>query len=55
MAAPAETPSLRRRHLFLPGVRHAVRPIREARGTARVMLWVGAGLTLFFILLAFLP
>jgi peptide/nickel transport system permease protein len=53
-ALPPDTSSLTRRRLFLPGVKQAVRPIREARGTARVMLWAGAGLTLFFILLALL-
>jgi peptide/nickel transport system permease protein len=39
---------------FLPGARRALAPVAEARGTARVMLWVGAGITAFFILLALL-
>jgi peptide/nickel transport system permease protein len=30
----------------------ATKPIREASGTARTMLWVGAAITLFFIVLA---
>lgn len=30
----------------------ATRPIREASGTARIMLWAGAAITLFFIVLA---
>ena len=34
------------------GVRRALAPIAEARGFARGMLWTGAGLTLFFVVLA---
>jgi peptide/nickel transport system permease protein len=30
---------------------HATKPIREATGVARMMLWVGAGITLFFVVL----
>ena len=30
----------------------ATKPIREASGTARIMLWAGAGITLFFVFLA---
>jgi peptide/nickel transport system permease protein len=37
-----------------PGIRRAFGPIGEARGTTRVLLWTGAGITLFFILLALL-
>ena len=33
-------------------VRRALGPIAEARGTARIMLWLGIGITLFFVLLA---
>jgi peptide/nickel transport system permease protein len=35
-----------------PGLRRALAPIGEARGFARGMLWTGAGLTLFFVVLA---
>ncbi len=35
-----------------PGVRRALGPIAEARGFARGMLWAGAALTLFFVVLA---
>jgi peptide/nickel transport system permease protein len=34
------------------GVRRALAPVGEARGFARGMLWVGAGITLLFIVLA---
>jgi peptide/nickel transport system permease protein len=34
------------------GLRRALQPVAEARGFARGMLWTGAGLTLFFIVLA---
>jgi peptide/nickel transport system permease protein len=37
------------------GVRRALAPVGEARGLARAMLWVGAGITLFFVVLAFFP
>lgn len=46
--ATAETP--RRRRLL--GVRRTLAPVGEARGLARAMLWVGAAITLFFIVLA---
>jgi peptide/nickel transport system permease protein len=36
----------------LAGTARALKPIAEARGIARAMLWVGAAITLFFILLA---
>ena len=36
----------------LVGVRRALRPIAEARGLARAMLWIGALITGFFIVLA---
>jgi peptide/nickel transport system permease protein len=40
----------RRRRLV--GVRRALAPVGEARGLARAMLWIGVGITLFFIVLA---
>jgi peptide/nickel transport system permease protein len=52
MAAPSYAPPMRRPRRFLPGVRRAVEPIREARGIAKVMLWTGAAITLFFVVLA---
>jgi peptide/nickel transport system permease protein len=48
VASPAQ-PAIRR---ILPGIRHALEPIRESRGLARVMLWAGAGMTLVFVVLA---
>ena len=36
----------------LPGLRWALAPIADARGTTRTMLWLGAGITLAFILIA---
>jgi peptide/nickel transport system permease protein len=53
MAARAETvapPTTRR----LASVRRAFGPVAEARGMARAMLWVGAGITLAFVLIAVL-
>ena len=53
MAAPAppvESPFRRRTRVL----GRAVAPIREARGFPRVMLYIGAGITVFFILLAVL-
>ena len=53
MTARAETarpPGTRR----LAGVRRAFGPVAEARGMARAMLWVGAGITLGFVLIAVL-
>jgi peptide/nickel transport system permease protein len=49
MAVAAETG---RRRLAVPRVRRALRPIAEARGLARVMLWTGALITGFFVVLA---
>jgi peptide/nickel transport system permease protein len=46
----ADAHAARRR--LLPAVGRALKPIREARGFARVMLWTGAAITLFFIVLA---
>ena len=52
MAAPVYVPRLRRRSRLVPGVRRAVEPIREARGFAKAMLWTGAGITFFFVVIA---
>lgn len=49
MAADAPPLPGRRRGV---GLRRAFKPVAEARGFARAMLWTGAGLTLFFIVLA---
>jgi peptide/nickel transport system permease protein len=43
---------IRRGPRLLPGVRRALQPISEARGLARAMLWIGALITGFFIVLA---
>jgi len=43
---------IRRGSRLLPGVKRALQPIAEARGMARAMLWVGALITGFFIVLA---
>lgn len=51
-ASPAPRVSTRRRRL--PGIRRAFAPIGEARGMARAMLWLGAGITAAFILIALL-
>jgi peptide/nickel transport system permease protein len=48
-AAPVDQPSGSTR---LVGVRRAFAPIREVRGTGRVMLWAGVVITLGFILMA---
>jgi peptide/nickel transport system permease protein len=56
MAVRAETPEsgpiYERRRLV--GARRAFAPISEARGMARAMLWIGAGITLAFVLIALL-
>ena len=56
MAAPTRTawlPAGRRRGRGLASrFGRALAPVREARGFARTMLFVGAGITVFFILLA---
>jgi peptide/nickel transport system permease protein len=49
MAVAAE---LRRARRVLPGMRRALRPVAEARGMARAMLWIGALITGFFVFLA---
>jgi len=48
--APVSAPS----GVARPGIRRAFGPIGEARGSTRVLLWTGAALTLFFVLLALL-
>ncbi len=56
MATRAEAPEtgavVTRRRLL--GARRAFAPITEARGMARAMLWIGAGITLAFVLVALL-
>lgn len=53
MATSAE-PVVTRAPRRLGGVRRALGPVAEARGMARAMLWIGAGITLAFILIALL-
>jgi peptide/nickel transport system permease protein len=48
---PVELPVRGTRRL-VRGLRRAVQPIADARGFARGMLWTGAGLTIFFVVLA---
>ena len=52
MSAPAEldTAPAGRVRLGRPGVRRAFGPIADARGMTRALLWIGTGLTLFFVL-----
>ena len=47
--AAAATSAGRRRFV---GVRRVLAPIAEAHGGARIMLWTGAAITTFFIVLA---
>jgi peptide/nickel transport system permease protein len=55
MAKPGEpTPVAVPQRSRLLGIRRAVGPIRDARGFPRVMLYIGAGISLFFVLLAIL-
>jgi len=49
---PAEAKVQRRSRLT--GVRRAFAPVAEARGMTRTMLWIGAGITLAFVLIALL-
>jgi peptide/nickel transport system permease protein len=49
--ADATLPARGRR---LSGIRRAFGPVAEARGMARTMLWLGAGITLAFVLIALL-
>jgi peptide/nickel transport system permease protein len=52
MAVRAWDAGMRGRRRLLPGARRAIVPIREARGFAKAMLWFGAAVTFFFIVLA---
>jgi peptide/nickel transport system permease protein len=54
MGVRAEARLGARRRVVPPGLTRAVAPIAEARGTTRAMLWAGAAITLFFVLLALL-
>jgi peptide/nickel transport system permease protein len=49
-----EAPASATSRVARPGIRRAFGPIGEARGSTRVLLWAGAALTLFFVLLALL-
>jgi peptide/nickel transport system permease protein len=53
MAAPAQTTTaaVPRRSRLL-GLRRAAAPIREARGFPKTILYIGVGITLFFVVLA---
>lgn len=52
MAATAARPVSPHGRARLIAVGRATKPIREARGVARGMLWAGAAITLFFVVLA---
>ncbi len=55
MAVPARAesaPAPRRKRLS--GLRRAFSPVTEARGMTRTMLWLGAGITIAFVLIALL-
>jgi peptide/nickel transport system permease protein len=54
MAVPAQTELIPARGRRLVGVRRTFAPVAEARGTTRVMLWLGAAITFGFILVALL-
>jgi peptide/nickel transport system permease protein len=54
MTVPAQVERIPPRPPRLVGVRRAFAPIADARGMTRWMLWFGAGITLAFILVAFL-
>jgi len=53
MATTAE-PAVPRAPRRLGGIRRALAPVTDARGMARAMLWIGAGITLAFVLVALL-
>jgi len=53
MATTAE-PAVPRAPRRLGGIRRALAPVTDARGMARAMLWIGAGITLAFVLTALL-
>ena len=52
MTVPAQVERAAPRPRRLVGVRRAFRPIADARGMTRWMLWLGLGITLAFILVA---
>ena len=53
MAVPADVePASAQRRARLTGVRRVFSPIADARGLTRTMLWLGAGITLAFVLIA---
>jgi peptide/nickel transport system permease protein len=54
MTVPAQVERIPPRPQRLVGARRAFAPIADARGMTRWMLWVGAGITLAFILVALL-
>ena len=54
MTVPAQVERVPPRRRRLVGVRRAFAPIGDARGMTRWMLWLGAGITLAFILVALL-
>jgi len=54
MTVPAQVERVPARPRRFVGVRRAFAPIGDARGMTRWMLWVGAGITLAFILVALL-
>jgi peptide/nickel transport system permease protein len=53
MATAARAEGLRASRRRLASTGRALKPIGEARGIARGMLWAGAAITLFFVFLAF--
>jgi peptide/nickel transport system permease protein len=53
VTSPFET-STQPRRTRMGGVRRAFAPVSEARGMTRTMLWLGAGITLAFVLIALL-
>lgn len=54
MTVPAQVESVPAGHKRFIGLRRAFAPIAEARGMARTMLWLGAAITLGFVLVALL-
>jgi peptide/nickel transport system permease protein len=54
MAVPLRAEPAPTRPRRFAGARRALAPIADARGTTRTMLWLGAGITLAFVLVALL-
>jgi peptide/nickel transport system permease protein len=50
--ASRQTPRTPHGRARLMALGRATKPIREASGTARIMLWIGTAITLFFVFLA---